>query len=74
MHILEWINTHRNATIGLCVGLIFGILIVVWSFWKALVVLILAAIGYGIGRFFDRGGNANASFDRLDNWFRHRGS
>lgn len=50
-----WEN-HRNACIGVIVGLLIGLCFVSFGFWKTVVVAICLLIGLLIGRFIDRDG------------------
>ncbi len=57
-HVLEY---HRGKAIGIIAGLIAGILIVVYGFWKTLLIILCIVIGYGIGKSLDENG-------RVDEW------
>ena len=50
-----WEN-HRNACIGVIIGLLVGLCFVTFGFWKTVIVFICLLIGLLIGRFIDKDG------------------
>ena len=50
-----WEN-HRNASIGVIIGLCVGICFAAFGFWKTVVVLICILIGLLIGKIVDKKG------------------
>lgn len=50
---------HRGKVIGIALGLLAGILIVAYGFWKSLFIIICIGVGYLIGKNIDD----NKSFD-----------
>ena len=52
---------HKGKTIGLLCGLIFGIFILSMGFWRGLFLTICIAVGYWIGKMYDKEENFLAS-------------
>lgn len=52
---------HRGKIIGLLCGLLFGIFILSLGFWRGLFLSICIAVGYCIGRLYDKEENFTAS-------------
>lgn len=50
LHILEH---HRGKLLGIGLGLIAGILVVSYGFWKALFIIICIVLGYLVGKNID---------------------
>lgn len=58
------IEEHRGKAIGIVLGMIAGILVISYGFWRALFIVFCIVLGYFIGKRLDE----NQSFD---NWLRH---
>lgn len=54
---------HRGKAIGIILGLLAGILVITYGFWRTLFIIFCIAAGYLIGKKLDE----NQSFD---NWLR----
>ncbi|MBC7325524.1 MAG: DUF2273 domain-containing protein [Moorella sp. (in: Bacteria)] len=58
-NILDWLNylwrEHRGKLIGVCLGLLFGLLTAIWGFGKALFIGLCIALGYFVGHRLDQG-------------------
>ena len=59
MDIAKWISylweNHRGKVVGVLLGLIFGLIVLRYGFWRAFFVLICVAAGYFIGSRTDAG-------------------
>ena len=49
----EWISTHPGQALGAFLGFVVGLLILIFGPVKALLVIILSAIGFILGKLFD---------------------
>lgn len=47
------LESHKGKTIGLFVGLIAGILVINYGFWKALFIVLCIILGFAIGKAID---------------------
>lgn len=56
---------HRGKLLGTVIGLGIGLLIAFFGFWRALVILLLMAAGYFIGKGIDQSGGLDAVLKRL---------
>lgn len=56
---------HRGKLVGTVIGLGIGLLIAFFGFWRALVILLLMAAGYVIGKGIDQSGGLDAVLKRL---------
>ncbi|TEB06662.1 hypothetical protein Psch_00194 [Pelotomaculum schinkii] len=65
----EILNKHLGKAVGVILGLIYGLLAIKYGFFKALFVLICAALGYYIGKRLDEKVDFRELFLRL---FRER--
>ncbi|MEN6326240.1 MAG: DUF2273 domain-containing protein [Syntrophomonas sp.] len=54
---------HRGKAIGIILGLLAGILVITYGFWRTLFIIFCIAVGYLIGKKLDE----NQSFD---SWLR----
>ena len=66
-----WDN-HRKASIGVLLGLIFGICTLVFGFWSMVFVALCVGVGLFIGKKLDEGENISAKLcDYIkENWKR----
>ncbi|MGE5422463.1 MAG: DUF2273 domain-containing protein [Ignavibacteriales bacterium] len=67
MMLYIWEN-HRGKAVGLILGLLGGILVINYGFWKSVFIVLLIALGYVIGKAIDD----NEDFDNWINKFRGR--
>lgn len=67
--IQEILKKHPGKLIGIILGLIYGFLAIKYGFFKALFVLICAALGYYIGKRLDEKFDFRELYSRL---FRER--
>lgn len=65
----EIIRKHLGKAAGIMLGLIYGLLAIKYGFFKALFVVICAALGYYIGKRLDEKVDLREIFSRL---FRER--
>ncbi|NLK52680.1 MAG: DUF2273 domain-containing protein [Syntrophomonadaceae bacterium] len=63
--LLELWEYHAGKILGVLAGLIFGILILVFGFWRSLFVALCAIFGYLIGRRFDDKGTLRDWYERV---------
>lgn len=62
---LDLMDSHRGKVIGIILGLLAGLLIIIFGFWKTVFIVICILIGYFIGKRFDDGGSLDALWRRL---------
>lgn len=63
--LLELWEYHAGKILGVLAGLNFGILILVFGFWRSLFVALCAIFGYLIGRRFDDKGTLRDWYERV---------
>ncbi len=51
--ILQYLRNHPKRVIGAGLGLVFGVCLVVVGFWKTLVISLMCALGYYVGKWAD---------------------
>lgn len=51
--LLELIDKHRGAVLGVVAGILVALLFIGFGFWKTIGIAILIVIGYFIGKRFD---------------------
>ncbi len=56
---------HRGKTLGILLGLIFGLLTVTLGFWKALFIAFCIGVGFWVGKRLDEEGNFKKLLDRI---------
>jgi uncharacterized membrane protein len=64
-NLLDLMDRHRGATAGVVVGLLVGLLFIVFGFWKTILIAICILFGYFIGKRFDEEGSLSALWRRL---------
>ncbi|MDD3268453.1 MAG: DUF2273 domain-containing protein [Syntrophomonadaceae bacterium] len=57
------VEEHRGKAIGIVLGMLAGILVITYGFWRTLFIIFCIAMGYIIGKKLDE----NQSFD---SWLR----
>ncbi|HHY40287.1 MAG TPA: DUF2273 domain-containing protein [Syntrophaceticus sp.] len=50
------LDNHRGKLLGVALGLVIGLLIISFGFWKSVLVIAFVVIGYYLGRRIDEGG------------------
>lgn len=68
-YISDLINENPGKTVGAISGLILGILILTFGFWKTVVIILFVALGIVIGKMFDDG---DSLIDAVKNIFRRK--
>lgn len=68
-YISDLINENPGKTVGAISGLILGILILTFGFWKTVVIILFVALGLVIGKMFDDG---DSLIDAIRNLFRRK--
>lgn len=63
--VLFLLEEHRGKVLGAIIGLMFGLLVAVFNFWKAIFIALCAVAGYHIGKKFDHKGNFKDFWDRI---------
>lgn len=63
--LLVFFLAHKGRVLGAIFGLIAGILLLKYGFWKTLLVLICTVFGYFIGRRLDAGQELGDFLQRL---------
>ncbi len=59
------LDNHRGKLFGLILGLVLGILIISFGFWKTVLVILCIVIGLFFGKRFDEDGDRDNWWDRL---------
>jgi len=47
------LDNHRGKLLGVALGLVIGLLIISFGFWKSVLVITFVVIGYYLGRRID---------------------
>ena len=68
-YISDLINENPGKTVGAVSGLVLGILILTFGFWKTVVIILFVALGLVIGKMFDDG---DSLIDAIRNLFRRK--
>jgi uncharacterized membrane protein len=58
------LDNHRGKLLGLALGLLIGLLIISFGFWKSLLVVLCVVIGYFLGKHIDEGGGPGDWWER----------
>jgi uncharacterized membrane protein len=58
------LRSYKGRIIGLVAGFIVAILLIIFGFFKTLIIVILTTLGWFIGRKFD--GNTDSFLEMLD--------
>ncbi|MDD2496654.1 MAG: DUF2273 domain-containing protein [Desulfitobacteriaceae bacterium] len=56
---------HKGKTVGVIIGLLFGLMVVVFGFFQAFFIMLCMVIGYIIGRRIDDNINFKDVMDRV---------
>lgn len=61
----ELMERHRGKLLGILGGLVIGLLIIVFGFWKTIFIVLCILIGYFLGRRFDNEGGFSDWWERF---------
>ncbi len=64
---LELWHNHRGKVLGVFFGLLFGLAVVAFGFWKAVFITICVVLGYQIGKKADQKFNFKEAIGNLVN-------
>lgn len=56
---------HKGKTVGVTLGLVFGLMVVVFGFFQAFFIMLCMIIGYSIGRRIDDNINFKDVMDKV---------
>ncbi|MGI6066538.1 MAG: DUF2273 domain-containing protein [Bacillota bacterium] len=69
---MDWIKVfsdlwtyHKGKTVGIIIGLAFGLMVVIFGFFQAAFIMLCMIIGYFIGRRVDDNVNFRDVMDRV---------
>jgi uncharacterized membrane protein len=62
--ILDLLDHHQGRVIGCLLGLLFGLLLIIFGLWKGLFIIICICLGYLLGKRIDDQGR-----DSLSDWW-----
>lgn len=63
--LIELWRHHKGKTIGIALGLIFGIMVVSFGFWQALFIYFCVFIGFIIGKRIDNRTSIKETVERI---------
>jgi len=64
-----WGKRHSAKTTGLVLGLLFGLFMAIFGFWKALVITAFSFIGFVLGVLIDSNPEIKSALGRLFGMF-----
>ncbi|MGE5371556.1 MAG: DUF2273 domain-containing protein [Solirubrobacterales bacterium] len=63
---VAWVvENHLGKAIGLAFGIIAGVLIISFGFWKALFFMFCIAMGFAVGKVMDDNGSLSEWIDKF---------
>ncbi len=68
-YISDFVNENPGKTVGAASGLVLGVLILTFGFWKTVVIILFIILGFIIGKMIDDG---DAAIGAIKNFFRRR--
>lgn len=68
-YISDFVNENPGKSVGAVSGLILGVLILTFGFWKTIVILLFIILGFIIGKMIDDG---DSGIEAIKNIFRRR--
>lgn len=68
-YISDFVNENPGKSVGAVSGLILGVLILAFGFWKTIVILLFIILGFIIGKMIDDG---DSGIDAIKNIFRRK--
>ena len=68
-YISDFVNENPGKSVGAVSGLILGVLILAFGFWRTVVIILFIILGFIIGKMFDDGDSA---IEAIKNIFRRR--
>jgi uncharacterized membrane protein len=68
-YISDFVNENPGKSVGAVSGLILGVLILAFGFWKTVVILLFIILGFIIGKMIDDG---DSGIEAIKNIFRRK--
>jgi len=68
-YISDFVNENPGKSVGAVSGLILGVLILAFGFWRTVVIILFIILGFIIGKMIDDGDSA---VEAIKNIFRRR--
>lgn len=68
-YISDFVNENPGKSVGAVSGLILGVLILAFGFWKTIVILLFIILGFIIGKMIDDG---DSGIEAIKNIFRRK--
>ncbi|MDH7576224.1 MAG: DUF2273 domain-containing protein [Bacillota bacterium] len=62
---VDLLERHRGKMLGIFFGLVVGLLIILFGFWKTIFVVLCVLIGYFLGKRFDDGSSPGGWWDHF---------
>lgn len=61
----KFLRDHKGKIIGICLGLLFGILVLTVGFWRSFFLAVCVGIGYLAGSFHDKDDKFRSFLDKI---------
>ncbi|HPS58100.1 MAG TPA: DUF2273 domain-containing protein [Spirochaetota bacterium] len=68
-YISDFVNENPGKSVGAFSGLILGVLILTFGFWRTVVIILFIILGFIIGKMIDDG---DSGIEAIKNIFRRR--
>lgn len=68
-YISDFVNENPGKSVGAVSGLILGVLILAFGFWRTVVIILFIILGFIIGKMIDDG---DSGIEAIKNIFRRR--
>ncbi len=68
-YISDFVNENPGKSVGAVSGLILGVLILAFGFWRTVVILLFIILGFIIGKMIDDG---DSGIEAIKNIFRRK--
>jgi uncharacterized membrane protein len=62
---LDLMNRHQGKVVGVIIGLLAGLLIIIFGFWRTVFIAICILAGFFLGKRFDDEGGLGALWKRF---------